>query len=171
MSRLNVTTLARAGGREGDSHRTSIRGLVTLGALTAVVYVVLCTGMAAGCTGGYDSSGGYIDAEGRPTTIEPLCATFRFEPRLYVVALIAGLVAAAAVAMTRVATNGEARRIRGQAVIAVLVVGLLFTSLHSILGRIGILDAWMSEGRIATVPFDNLEVEFGPLPWSERPLG
>lgn len=63
-----------------------IRRLLILTLIVGVVYSAVTAASAGGCLGGVDGSGGFIDSQGRPTDVAPMCVqvTLRPSPLVFV---------------------------------------------------------------------------------------
>ncbi len=103
-------------------------GRLVLAALfTSLLYAALSTASAGICPGGVDSSGGFIDADGLPTTARPVCLLVNFHPQRWVLLLLAAIVIVAAVLTARATRVERARRIVVIATLSIVAIGIVAT--------------------------------------------
>jgi hypothetical protein len=89
----------------------------------ALVYSILATGSRSTCPGGFDSNGGYLDANGDPTEVAPNCITLTLQPSpLILIVLALVVIGALSSALKKSKTEAEALRYLNSAAV---VVGVL----------------------------------------------
>ena len=100
-----------------------IRRLLYVTIATGVLYSTFTIGMKAGCPGGVDANGGFIDANGNPTDFPPDCVTLNLGPSPIILILIAGVVLwALGRVLHRADSEASAMRILDRAAIAVIII-------------------------------------------------
>ncbi|KTR82098.1 hypothetical protein NS220_19070, partial [Microbacterium testaceum] len=135
-------------------------GIVAAGALGAFV-----RGTHGSCLGGLASDGnGFLDANGEPTDVEPLCGTVTMTPSPLVFVLLGIIVVAALTRVLGRATDVDhALRILNNArmtIVVVTLVGLAVTWFAIMTLRV---DDWTSFSVWSPLPFGQFEVETHPM--------
>ncbi len=142
-----------------------IRSLVIWGIVAAAALGTFVHGTHGSCTGGLASDGnGFLDANGEPTDIEPLCGTVTMSPSPLVFVLLGIIVVSALTRVLGRATDVDhALRILNNArmiIVVVTLVGLAVTWVAIMTLRI---DDWSSFSVWSPLPFGQFEVETHPI--------
>lgn len=113
----------------------AIRALLIWAVLASFVYTALSHATKGICPGGFDGSGGFIDADGLPTDAAPTCLTVSLLPSPYVYGIIGGtVIAVLSIILRRASSQAEALRlisrarwiVCGVALVSVLVAQIWF---------------------------------------------
>jgi hypothetical protein len=140
------------------SRRTA---LVVIAVVTAVAYSAFGAASWGFCPGGFSSDGGYLDADGQPTTVAPQCVSAVLQPSYWVYLAIA-LVAIAGIWFAGRNLEHAVGRL-GIAALIVVAVGALATAggwlAFSQLSSAG----WEPGSRLDVPPYLNVTVEYAPM--------
>ncbi|MHC5795775.1 hypothetical protein ACVXZ4_06405 [Lacisediminihabitans sp. FW035] len=110
----------------GEPQPRGFGRVIVTGIVTAILYSALSTGSTGFCPGGYDENG-FVDADGVPTTVRPVCLTVNFHPQAAVLLLLAAIVIVTSVILGRNSQVARAGRVTTIAALAILVIGLAAT--------------------------------------------
>ena len=142
-----------------------IRSLIIWGVVAAALLSTFVRGSQGGCSGGLASDGkGFIDANGQPTDVEPICGTVTMSPSPLVFVILALIVVTALTRILGRATDVDhALRIVNNARMVIVVVTL--TGL--VVGWWAIttlrIDDWSAYSVWSPLPFGQFEVETHPI--------
>ncbi|GAA1962964.1 hypothetical protein [Agromyces allii] len=134
-----------------------IRRLLVVAGATGLFYGVLGTASKGGCPGGVTGDGGYLDANGDPTSVVPMCVTLTLRPAPIVLLVIVAIVL---IAISRVlrSARSETAAMRTLDLAAVAIVGLTV--------------AWWA---LTLVSFLSIDLQawdgVGPFPYPDAMLG
>ena len=105
-----------------------IRRLAVLALFMSIIYSLLATASWASCPGGFDSTGGFIDANGDPTSIAPSCVSLAMSsnPLVFVIFVLIGIGALSS-ALKKSRTEADALRYLNSA--AVVIAGITVVTL------------------------------------------
>lgn len=112
----------------GAAALRGVRRLIIVALIASLVYGILATASWGTCPGGVDASGGFIDANGDPTSTAPSCISLTMGPNplLYVVFALIGIGAVSS-ALTKSSTESDALRYINAA--AVVILGITVVSI------------------------------------------
>lgn len=142
-----------------------IRRVMVVALIAAFVYATLSAGSTGSCAGGFDGSGGFIDAAGNPTTQAPMCISLALQPSPLIFLGIALIVFLAIGRVLKVADEPAAIRTldRAAAGVAILVVCALAIS-QVWFGLISVTDLDPYSFQIfAPFPFGLIDVVTSPM--------
>lgn len=105
-----------------------VRRLIILALVASLVYSTLVTASRGGCPGGYDSDGGFIDANGDPTAVAPSCFYLALgpSPLMFVLFALIGIGALSS-ALKKSRTEADALRYLDSA--AAVIAGITVLSI------------------------------------------
>lgn len=142
-----------------------IRGMLLSAAGTAILYSVVSTASKGGCIGGVTGDGGYIDANGNPTDVVPMCVNLTLHPSSIVFIAIAVIVIVAIILVLRRAdSESAALRMIDRAVI-VIVAGTIGWAALTMVSFFAIpIDSWNGVEPF-TIPFTfgNIDIDVSPM--------
>ncbi|SFR71020.1 hypothetical protein SAMN05428970_1097 [Agromyces sp. CF514] len=134
-----------------------IRRLLVVAGATGLIYGVLGTASKGGCPGGVTGDGGFLDANGDPTGVVPMCATLTLRPAPIVFLVIVAIVLIAISRVLRRA-GSETAALRTLDLAAVAIVGLTA--------------AWWALTLVSFLSVDVLAWDgVGPFPYPDFMLG
>jgi hypothetical protein len=142
-----------------------IRSLVIWGIVAAAMLGMFVRGTHGSCSGGLASDGtGFIDANGRPTDVEPLCGTVTMSPSPLVFVLLAVIVVGALTRVLGRATDVDhALRILNNARMTIVVVPLIGLAVGWWAIMTLRIDDWSAFSVWSPLPFGQFEVETHPI--------
>ncbi|EQM75847.1 hypothetical protein [Microbacterium maritypicum] len=118
-------------GLPGVAVISRIRRVVIVALIAALVYPTLMVASRGYCPGGFDGSGGFIDASGRPVDEAPLCVQLTLGPNPLVYLGIAAIVLLALGRVMNASDQAAALKTLNRASIGVAVlVGLAIVVSH-----------------------------------------
>jgi len=162
-----VSTAASPGLLAGHAVIARIRRLLIVTVIAGFAYGTFTAAGAAGCAGGYDGNGGYLDGAGRATDAVPTCMELTLRPSPFVFIAI-GLIVVLAIGRVLKATDEQialrtldraATGIVALVVIAIVVSHVWFqlVPLHDLVSS----DSWTV---ISPFPFGTIDVSTEPVP-------
>ena len=144
----------------------AIRALLIWAVLASLVYTALSHATQGICPGGFDGSGGFIDADGGPTDTAPTCLTVSLLPGPIVYGIIGGtIIGVLSVILRRASSQAQALRfisrarwiVCGVALVSILVAQVWFAQLDVTSWDGGPIDV------LFPFPFASGSVEISPL--------
>ena len=142
-----------------------IRRLLFWAAGTALVYSALATASKGGCPGGVTGDGGYLDANGDPTAVAPMCVNLTLRPSSLIIIMIgAAVLVAISLVLRRAHSEAAAIRILDRTAIVIVVVTVGWTVLTMVSFLSIPLDGWDGTGPFF-IPFSfgNIDVDISPM--------
>lgn len=141
-----------------------IRSLLIWAIAAAAMLAVFLRGSMGSCSGGVTGSGGFLDADGRPTDVVPMCGsvTLSASPLVYVaIALI--VVLSLTRILRRADTADQALRIVNNARMAIVVLTLVtfvvgFWAISTVH-----VDDWSSSSLLYPFPFATFDIATHPM--------
>lgn len=123
MSQMQNERVVHRSSLPGAAVLRGVRRLILLALVASIIYSTLATSSMGTCPGGFDSSGGFIDADGNPVAVAPSCITLTLGPNplLFVVFALIGIGALSS-ALKKSKTDADALRYINAAAIVIVVI-------------------------------------------------
>lgn len=142
-----------------------IRGMLLWSMGTAIVYSTLSTASRGRCPGGVTGDGGYIDSNGNPTDVAPVCVDLTLRPSPIVFIAIAAIVLIAITLVLRRADSElAALRVIDRAVILMVAVTIAWSALTMVSFFAIPVETWDGVDPF-TIPFTfgNIDIDVSPM--------
>lgn len=142
-----------------------IRGMLLWSVGTAIVYSALSTASQGRCPGGVTGDGGYIDSNGDPTDVAPMCVNLTLRPSPIVfIAIAAIVIIAITLVLRRADSERAALRIIDRAVILMVAVTIGWAALTMVSFFAIPLESWDGvDPFMIPFTFGNTDIDVSPM--------
>jgi hypothetical protein len=142
-----------------------IRRLISVAVGAGAVYSIFTSGSRGGCAGGISGDGGFIDANGDPTSIAPTCVTMALRPSpIILIALVGIIVWALGRVLRRAEGEASALRMIDHAALAITALAVASLVIAHVWFTLIPLDGIDGSGTyIWPFPFATVELQTSPM--------
>lgn len=142
-----------------------IRRLLIVAIVTALMYPAFMVAGASYCAGGYDGSGGFIDADGQPVGEAPRCVELTLGPSPLVFLTIAVIVIVSIGRVENAADQAAALRTLRRGMVATVALALAAVVISMVWFRLVPIEDFVNGGGSIFSPFP-----FGLIDVSDAPM-